>query len=102
MAASSYPYGTSAGVAGKLPSEWFAGSGSAAEVTAFAGSVQSGGQGALLTGAGRTLTVVARGKGFHEARQRAYARVEAIAANWSGAQWRRDIGLSVANEQERA
>jgi len=102
MAASSYPYGTSAGVAGKLPSEWFAGRGSDEEVTAFAGSVQSGGQGWLLTGAGRTLTVVARGQGFHEARQRAYARVEAIAANWSGAQWRRDIGLSVANEQERA
>ena len=102
MAASSYPYGTSAGETAELPQDWFAGPRTESGATAFAGSVQAGTAGGLVTGAGRTLTVVARGTNFMDARRRAYARVEAIAARWPGAQWRQDIGLQVANEEHNA
>jgi len=42
---------------------------------------------------GRVLNVTARGASLGEARDRAYAMVEAV--DWPGGIWRRDIGWRV-------
>ena len=53
-----------------------------------------------LTAGGRVLTVVGGGDTVHQARQRAYSRLEQI--NFKGARWRRDIGLVADQGAARA
>ena len=47
--------------------------------------------GKLVTGGGRVLGVVAKGKDIEEARNKAYAAVGNI--GWEGMQYRKDIGI---------
>ena len=51
-------------------------------------------KGALVTGGGRVLTIVASGKSMDEARRKVYGNVERI--HFDGMHYRRDIGLSPA------
>jgi phosphoribosylamine--glycine ligase len=61
-----------------------------------AGSAVRGGE--IVTSGGRVLTVVGRGTGFAQARERAYAAVAAI--GFDGMHYRRDIGVrAVVNSQ---
>ena len=49
----------------------------------------------LVTGSGRIVTVVADGKDFATARAKAYEGADVIAAQWPGAQLRRDIANGI-------
>lgn len=50
--------------------------------------------GRFISGKGRLLTLVARGRDIAAARQRVYTAVNDLTVNWQGVQFRRDIGLA--------
>lgn len=50
--------------------------------------------GRFISGKGRLLTLVARGRDIGAARQRVYTAVNDLTAQWQGVQYRRDIGLA--------
>ena len=60
------------------------------DVVVFNAGAARGADGALIAAGGRVLNVCARGKTLKEARERAYAAVDAI--DWPGGFCRRDIG----------
>ncbi len=49
----------------------------------------------LLTGKGRMLTVVSHAESITEARRKSYQHIDELTRNWTGVQFRRDIGLSM-------
>lgn len=57
----------------------------------FAASVRKGSRG-LETGKGRILTIVAHGSDFSSARTKAYNEITALTRDWTGVQFRKDIG----------
>jgi len=60
------------------------------DVVVFQAGTERDGDGALIAAGGRVLNVCARGRTLKEARERAYAAVDAI--DWPGGFFRRDIG----------
>jgi phosphoribosylamine--glycine ligase len=64
------------------------------DILVFHAGTRHNGEGALVTGGGRVLTVVASGHSMDEARAKAYRNVERI--HFEGMHYRRDIGLSPA------
>lgn len=94
MAAKGYPFGSASDSAkGHLPLSLFT------EGDVFAASVSPGVDGQLATGAGRVLTVCARGHDFAAARERAYGKVKIIAHQWPDARFRRDIAERAVREE---
>lgn len=94
MAAAGYPATVRTGdVIAGLPQH------EAADAKVFIAGASSK-EGATVTSGGRVLCVTALGNTVLEASQRAYALTQTI--NWSGAQYRRDIGFrAIAREQAR-
>ncbi len=102
LAAKGYPFGSGSDTArGNLPLAMFAPSGDHLRV--FAASVKPGDAAtAVATGSGRVLTVCARARDFAAAREKAYAKVQEIAALWPEARFRRDIAERAVREEGAA
>ncbi len=61
------------------------------DIVVFHAGTKLGAEGEVLTGGGRVLTVVARGKTLAEAREKVYANIPRI--HFEGCHYRRDIAL---------
>lgn len=99
MASKGYPFGTgSENARTTLPRSLFASKSD--HLSIYAASVGVGdADDCVRTGLGRVLTVCARASDFSAARAKAYEKVQAVAALWPEARYRRDIGARVAREE---
>lgn len=68
------------------------------DIVVFHAGTRLGDNGEVLTGGGRVLTVMARGKSLKEAREKVYANVSRI--HFEGCYYRKDIALIEEAEQE--
>ncbi|RZA10378.1 MAG: phosphoribosylamine--glycine ligase, partial [Proteobacteria bacterium] len=89
LASSCYPFGDKPTGRYVVPLETFANKDR--KLCAFAAAVRSE-KDQLVTGKGRMLTVVSHEKTFQGARAKAYQYIDTLTADWSGVQFRRDIG----------
>ncbi len=92
LASPCYPFGEGESKRFEIPSFIFENNGP--DFCACAGAVRLE-HGKYMTGKGRVLTLVARGKDFATARQRVYTAIHDLTAQWQGIQYRKDIGLSL-------
>ena len=57
----------------------------------FHARTKAGGKGEVLTGGGRVITVVAKGKNLDEARQKVYKNIDRV--KFEGCYYRKDIAV---------
>lgn len=95
LASSCYPFGEGKTEVYKLSSREF--SNEAKDLCLFAAAVRGEGE-ELHSGKGRMITLVGHGETFASAREKTYRRIDELTRGWTGVQFRKDIGLSLSQE----
>lgn len=93
LASSCYPFGEKKTEVYTLSKEVFLPS--SESVSLFGAAVRGEGEN-LYTGKGRMITLAAHAEDFPKAREKVYERIGRLTRDWTGVQFRKDIGLNLS------